>query len=222
MSTIAQYAEDALIGQLSSAINDSFATPTFTVTFCDKNTGIARVPNAKTQLIAIDRDTETYEKFYVSMSTTNGVTTCTTIARGLPLAYSLTPLTGNSANFKPHYNPTEVSVVDTATYLNIDALLLNGEVPMNNTLDMGNHKIVNVSTPTVSTDAANKAYVDGVAIAGAPDASTTVKGIGKVSTAPVSAVNPIFVGDNDTREYLHKVRMMRCRVLGHLLEAIDM
>lgn len=33
----------------------------------------------------------------------------------------------------------------------------------------------------------------------APDASTSIKGIGKVSVAPVSATIPIFVGDNDTR-----------------------
>jgi hypothetical protein len=31
------------------------------------------------------------------------------------------------------------------------------------------------------------------------DASTTVKGIGKVSVAPASPTNPIFVGDNDSR-----------------------
>jgi hypothetical protein len=34
-----------------------------------------------------------------------------------------------------------------------------------------------VPTPVGNTDAANKSYVDGVAIAGAPDASTTTKGI---------------------------------------------
>lgn len=32
-----------------------------------------------------------------------------------------------------------------------------------------------------------------------PDASTMVKGIGKTATAPASAANPIFVGDNDPR-----------------------
>jgi hypothetical protein len=46
---------------------------------------------------------------------------------------------------------------------------------------------------------ATKAYVDGVAIAGAPDASTTTKGIAKLSVNPVSPTLPIAVGDNDTR-----------------------
>lgn len=42
-------------------------------------------------------------------------------------------------------------------------------------------------------------YVNDTATAGAPDASTTTKGITKLSTAPVSPTNPIAVGDNDTR-----------------------
>ena len=53
--------------------------------------------------------------------------------------------------------------------------------------------------PTTDGQLATKKYVDTVAIAGAPDASTTVKGISKLSTAPVSPTNPIAVGDNDTR-----------------------
>lgn len=44
-----------------------------------------------------------------------------------------------------------------------------------------------------------KAYADGLAIAGAPDASTSTKGIAKLSYAPASATNPIAVGDNDPR-----------------------
>ncbi len=53
--------------------------------------------------------------------------------------------------------------------------------------------------PTVNDDIVNKAYADGLAQAGAPDSSTTVKGIGEVSVAPVDPTNPIFVGDNDAR-----------------------
>lgn len=58
-----------------------------------------------------------------------------------------------------------------------------------------------VPTPTTATQAANKSYVDGVAGAGAPDASTTTKGIVQLAgdlagtaTAPVVAkVNGIAV-----------------------------
>jgi hypothetical protein len=41
--------------------------------------------------------------------------------------------------------------------------------------------------------------ISAIVSAGAPDSSTTVKGIVKLSSAPVSAIEPIAVGDNDTR-----------------------
>ncbi len=44
-----------------------------------------------------------------------------------------------------------------------------------------------------------KDYMDALVIAGAPDASTATKGISKMSVPPVSAANPIAVGDNDPR-----------------------
>lgn len=53
--------------------------------------------------------------------------------------------------------------------------------------------------PSTADDLADKGYVDGVAVAGGADASTTVKGITKMSVAPASATSPIAVGDNDTR-----------------------
>lgn len=46
---------------------------------------------------------------------------------------------------------------------------------------------------------ATKEYVDGVAVAGAPNASTSTKGIGRVSVPPADPTIPIFVGDNDPR-----------------------
>jgi hypothetical protein len=46
---------------------------------------------------------------------------------------------------------------------------------------------------------ATVAYVKGIAIAGSPDATTTTKGISKMSVAPVSPTSPIAVGDNDGR-----------------------
>lgn len=55
--------------------------------------------------------------------------------------------------------------------------------------------------PTLTDDAhfATKKYIDDVAIAGGADASTTVKGLSKLSSTPSSPTNPIAVGDNDTR-----------------------
>ena len=60
---------------------------------------------------------------------------------------------------------------------------------------------VTVPTPTLPTDAVTKDYVDTVAAAivagGALDATTSIKGITKLSVAPAS--DPIAVGDNDPR-----------------------
>lgn len=53
--------------------------------------------------------------------------------------------------------------------------------------------------PTGPTMIATKKYVDDVAIQGAPDASTTTKGIAFMSVAPASATGPIGVGSNDPR-----------------------
>jgi len=44
-----------------------------------------------------------------------------------------------------------------------------------------------------------KEYIDNIAIAGAPDATTSTKGLVKMSTAPADPDSPIAVGDNDTR-----------------------
>ena len=44
-----------------------------------------------------------------------------------------------------------------------------------------------------------KDYIDGLVIGGGVDASTTAKGISKLSVDPVSATNPIAVGTNDPR-----------------------
>lgn len=59
------------------------------------------------------------------------------------------------------------------------------------------------TTFTISNDAgfynAIKGYIDTATTAGAIPATTIAQGIGLVSTAPVDAATPIFVGDNDTR-----------------------
>lgn len=54
-----------------------------------------------------------------------------------------------------------------------------------------------VPTPTTASQAANKSWVESLVLAGAPDASTTQKGIAKLTTAPVSPTDPIAVGATD-------------------------
>lgn len=96
---------------------------------------------------------------------------------------------------KAHRLGATVTLTDFATikYLND---LLKGSTNLDSSDPLEYDGTATIST---ANQLATKAYVDGVAIAGSADSSTTVKGIGKVSVAPVSATEPIFVGDNDTR-----------------------
>ncbi len=65
----------------------------------------------------------------------------------------------------------------------------------------GSNPLAYDTQPTITDDKqlATKKYADDIAIAGGADASTSTKGITKLSTAPASATEPIAVGDNDTR-----------------------
>ncbi len=50
-------------------------------------------------------------------------------------------------------------------------------------LNLNSNKIINLATPTANSDAATKAYADGIAVAGAPNANATTKGIVQEATA---------------------------------------
>lgn len=100
-----------------------------------------------------------------------------------------------SGTTKTHRKGATVEITDFAIIKKMLDLLdgttdLNASVPL---------KYDGTATISNANHLATKAYVDGVAIAGGADASTTVKGITKLSTAPASASNPIAVGDNDGR-----------------------
>lgn len=96
---------------------------------------------------------------------------------------------------RKHRIGASVTITDFAHILQINNLL-NGTTDLNASTPLEYDGTATISS---ANQLATKDYVDGVAIAGSPDASTTVKGISKLSTAPVSASNPIAVGDNDGR-----------------------
>ncbi len=100
-----------------------------------------------------------------------------------------------SGAVRAHRIGATVTITDFAHILQINNLL-NGTTNLNASTPLSYDGTASITT---SNQLATKAYADGLAIAGAPDSSTTVKGIGKVSVAPVSPTAPIFVGDNDTR-----------------------
>lgn len=59
--------------------------------------------------------------------------------------------------------------------------------------------VIPTTTPTLPEQVGSKAYIDSIAISGSPNANTSTKGISKLSVDPVDPLNPIAVGDNDTR-----------------------
>lgn len=124
---------------------------------------------------------------------TDGSATLTGVIRGLSRS---APFTSNITFKLPHSGGSSFVLSNSPQQINEFAALRNTNT-FAEVQTFSQSPIV--PTPSTSNQAATKGYVDTVAIAGAPDSSTTQKGIGKVSLAPVSPTNPIFVGDNDPR-----------------------
>lgn len=145
--------------------------------------------------ITLEPDTTNEEaaQFTGITANANGTYTLT----GVSTLLAVSPYTATSGLVRSHVGGSKVVITDNVGFWNTF-----GNVNNTNTwADVQTFSVpaVQATNPTLSTQVANKAYVDGVAIAGAPDATTTVKGIGKVSVAPASPTSPVFVGDNDPR-----------------------
>jgi hypothetical protein len=157
---------------------------TATLTSATDDDGVA-LP-AGTYGFTIDRNSANKEYFTATLSGTS-LTNIKTVTRGTGV--------GTSGFALAHRKGAEVIISDhVALKRMLD--LLDGTTDFDST-----NPLMYDGTATIS-DAkhiATKAYVDGVAIAGGADASTTIKGISKLSVAPSSASNPISVGDNDPR-----------------------
>lgn len=126
----------------------------------------------------------------------NGTATLTGITRGLKF---VDPYTQTLSLRRSHSGSTLLRFTNSAPFY--DGFTNKGDdETITGDWTFSNH------SPTVPTEisseihrAASIEYVNNIAISGAPDASTTVKGISKLSTAPVSPTNPISVGTNDNR-----------------------
>ena len=103
--------------------------------------------------------------------------------------------TESSGVLRKHRIGASVTITDFAHILQINNLL-NGTTDLNASTPLEYDGTATISS---ANQLATKDYVDGVAISGGADASTTVKGITKMSVAPASATSPIAVGDNDGR-----------------------
>lgn len=116
----------------------------------------------------------------------NGTYTLTGIKTGL----AKSPYTETSGLVRNHAGGTKVVVTDNVEFWNTF-------VNKNNDGTMVGY--LSGPTPVSSGQYATKGYVDGVAIAGAPTASTTVLGIAKLSVDPAIATSPIVVETTDGR-----------------------
>lgn len=121
---------------------------------------------------------------------------CTLSGTSLTSIYSISRQgVATSGTVRAHRLGATVTLTDFA-HIKVINDLVNGTTALD-----GSHPLKYDTDPSITDDKeiATKKYVDTVAIAGGADASSTVKGISKLSTNPVSPTNPIAVGDNDTR-----------------------
>lgn len=128
--------------------------------------------------ITLEPDTTNEEaaQFTGITANTNGTYTLT----GVSTLLAVTPYTATSGLVRSHVGGTKVVVTDNVAFWNTF-----GNVNNTNTwADTQTFSVpaVQATNPTLSTEVANKAYVDSVAIAGAPNATTVVQGLVQLST----------------------------------------
>lgn len=131
----------------------------------------------------------------------DGTATLTGVTRGLN---KTSPFTEDSDFQLPHSGAAEFICSNPPQVYNQFVAAQNDTTfSGSNTFTATNNFTGVIKVPTYTSGDTDKAasigYVNSVAIAGGADASSTVKGISKLSVDPVSPTNPIAVGDNDTR-----------------------
>jgi len=108
----------------------------------------------------------------------NGIVTLTGVVRNLDPRPPYATLGG----LVPHSNNAECILSNNPPFYN-DFLRVDSNVTITGSFQF--------PTPTLPTNPATKAYVDGIAFAGAPDATETSKGVSRLSVSPnVTLGNP--------------------------------
>lgn len=180
--------------QLLTKIIADFSTTLTTKTAVGATTGTLtsgldgdgiQLPTA-TYGFTIDRNNANKEYFTATLTGAN-LTSIKTVTRGTGV--------GTSGLVKTHRKGAEVIISDwVAMKRMLD--ILDGTTSLDASTPLGYDGTATIST---ANQLATKDYVDNGILQGAADASTTVKGITKMSVAPASASSPIAVGDNDGR-----------------------
>ena len=121
---------------------------------------------------------------------------CTITGTAVTSIYSVSRQGVKTSGFaRIHRKGAEVIISDWSSLKRINGIL-DGTVDLDSGTPL---KYDGTASITLSNQLATKDYVDNGVLAGGADASTTVKGISKLSVAPVSPTDPISVGYNDTR-----------------------
>lgn len=179
---------------LANFSNSLAATMSASATTCTLSTSTDPDGSSLSGLyeVTFDEGTSSEEHMYVTFTGASGAVS----RRGLSKVDGWTEVSGNKYR---HDRGASVKITDISLLL--ISRLLNGTDTFNAVDWLGVNSISGLATPSSgeTTKAANVDYVNGVSIAGAPDAALSVKGITKLSVAPASATAPIAVGDNDPR-----------------------
>jgi hypothetical protein len=128
----------------------------------------------------------------------NGTYTLTGVSSGL----AQSPYTEASGLVRQHSGGTQVVITDTVQFWNTFPNKNNDStIAATYTFTSPNYPRIDsaVTPPVDDEEFVTKKYVDDIVVAGSPDASTTTKGITKLSVAPVSPTDPIAAGTNDPR-----------------------
>lgn len=127
-------------------------------------------------ILTVDEGTSVEEHMLVTLAGSAG----TIDTRGLS---KVDMTTSKTANKFAHDRGAETKITNAVLIKTVNRL--NGTEAFDSVALTGVASIAGLSTPTSgeTTKAANVAYVNGVAIAGAPDATTSVKGIIELATA---------------------------------------
>lgn len=172
---------------LASSITDVATALTLTTSVDDDGTTLSG-----SYLLTLSEGTSSEEHMLVTLAGAAG----TIVTRGLSRVDATTNVSGNQFD---HGRGATVKITNAPLVKIVNQL--NGDEDFDSPDWTGVNSISDIATPTSGelTKAANIEYVNDIAISGSPDATTSVKGISKMSVAPVSATDPIAVGDNDNR-----------------------
>lgn len=109
------------------------------------------------------------------------------VDRGLIFTGASTVVTANKLDWA--VGTTILLGTDTPQFINKLASLVNANVYTGDNDFTGG--TVEVPTPTASNQAATKAYADGIALAGGPDASITTKGLTRLSVSSTATLGTV-------------------------------